>query len=171
MKTFFSKSCLATVVCLKTDVYGLYPLNSGSYAYNYGSYTYQTYPPPPVPVRPPTTSSVVTSPDNCDIPVLVNVTTDNYHNETSWDIVDVNGNTTVVSGGDYAEAHHSYIDDSGVLSCGHEYRFTIRDSYGDGICCWYGEGGYVVKVGDELVAAGGEFSTEESTEFTIEASV
>jgi len=42
-----------------------------------------------------------------------------------------------------------------------------KDSYGDGICCNYGQGGYTVKVDDEVVAEGGEFTAEETKTFSV----
>ena len=39
------------------------------------------------------------------------------------------------------------------------------DSYGDGMCCGYGEGSYSILVGDSPVASGGDF--EESASHTF----
>merc|ERR1712039_899889 len=49
------------------------------------------------------------------------------------------------------------------------YTFTITDSYGDGICCSYGNGGYSVKVNDQQVASGGQFGSEETKSFQVGA--
>ena len=43
--------------------------------------------------------------------------------------------------------------DGGVL-----YEFSITDSYGDGMCCAYGEGGYSIVVDGETIASGGDFA-------------
>merc|ERR1711982_150323 len=43
------------------------------------------------------------------------------------------------------------------------YKFKITDGYGDGLCCSYGNGGYVVEVDDDEVASGGQFGSEETT--------
>ena len=50
------------------------------------------------------------------------------------------------------------------------YTFTIYDSYGDGICCSYGSGGYTVTDGNSYTLASGgyttaSFSDEESSQF------
>ncbi len=42
--------------------------------------------------------------------------------------------------------------DGGVL-----YEFSITDSYGDGMCCTYGEGSYTILINGEEVATGGDF--------------
>jgi len=43
--------------------------------------------------------------------------------------------------------------------------FTIRDSYGDGICCEFGEGSYEVFLEGNLLFSGGEFESSESVAF------
>ena len=43
--------------------------------------------------------------------------------------------------------------DGGVL-----YEFSITDSYGDGMCCAYGEGGYSIVVDGDTIASGGDFA-------------
>ena len=49
-----------------------------------------------------------------------------------------------------------------------DYVFTIYDTYGDGICCSYGEGFYEVSTADGTVlASGGEFGLDESTPFSL----
>ena len=48
-----------------------------------------------------------------------------------------------------------------------EIRFTIYDSYSDGICCESGNGFYEVIGCDNLFASGGDFESSESTIFTV----
>ena len=45
--------------------------------------------------------------------------------------------------------------------------FTIYDSYGDGICCGFGNGSYDVIICAETVASGGNFDSQESTSFNV----
>jgi len=100
--------------------------------------------------------------------VEVSVTTDTYYTETSWDIVSgSDASNKLMSGGDYTAADTTYTQSEDLLACGEEYKFTIKDSYGDGMCCNYGQGGYIVKVDDEVVAEGGEFTAEETKTFSI----
>jgi hypothetical protein len=98
--------------------------------------------------------------------VNVYVLTDQWGGETSWDITDADGN--IVSGtalGDYegdSEYFHTVDLDDG------DYTFTIYDSFGDGICCTYGDGYYEVSLDDgTVIASGGEFTEFESTSFTL----
>jgi len=45
------------------------------------------------------------------------------------------------------------------------YLFTISDSYGDGICCDYGEGYYSISICNEVIASGGSFTDQEIVTF------
>merc|ERR1712176_588478 len=97
--------------------------------------------------------------------VKVEITTDNYGAETSFDIKDNSGDN-IMEGGDY-ESATTYAESTCVG--GGSYTFTINDSYGDGICCAYGSGSYSVKVNDEEVASGGEFSgSTEEKQFDVD---
>ena len=59
-------------------------------------------------------------------------------------------------------------DPESCLYCeGIYYSFTITDSFGDGICCAYGEGAYSVTADGEVVASGGDFADSETTLFCV----
>ncbi|MFK7808710.1 MAG: M12 family metallo-peptidase [Saprospiraceae bacterium] len=103
---------------------------------------------------------------NCnDNDVNVNITFDNYPEETSWTITNASG-TTVASGGTYpSQPDGSSISLPFCLVDGC-YDFNIFDSYGDGICCGYGNGSYSVTDGSgNVLAAGGSFTNSETTNF------
>ncbi|MEL6969138.1 MAG: M43 family zinc metalloprotease [Bacteroidota bacterium] len=96
--------------------------------------------------------------------VVVSILTDNYPGETTWQITDAGG-AVVASGGPYGS--------TGTLFTSNEclddgcYDFTIFDSYGDGICCAYGNGSYSVTVDGQTVTSGGAFASSETTNFCI----
>ena len=103
------------------------------------------------------------------IDVIVEVFTDRYYAETSWDIQDASG-TVVASGGGpgkytdwYTLYTHRFCLDKTEACGGVDYSFTIYDAFGDGICCSWGSGYYNVYVGGELKASGGEFLFSETT--------
>lgn len=97
--------------------------------------------------------------------VVVSITLDNYPEETSWSIT--SGGTTVASGGTYgSQPDGSTVTITNCLADGC-YDFTINDSYGDGICCSYGNGSYNVTVNGSSVASGGAFASSETTNFCI----
>ena len=95
--------------------------------------------------------------------VSVNVYTDNYPGETSWTISGLTGIVAESTG--YSEGFTLYES----LLCLEDgcYSFTISDSYGDGICCAYGEGYYEIVVSGVVVANGGDFSDNETITFCV----
>ncbi|MFT6679037.1 MAG: hypothetical protein ACJAZG_001710, partial [Granulosicoccus sp.] len=68
------------------------------------------------------------------------LTTDDYPGETSWSIF--NGSDEILSGGPYADAN-TLIEDQIDVAEG-DYEFSIADEFGDGICCGFGDGSYVL---------------------------
>ncbi len=110
-----------------------------------------------------TTGSLPTGTD-----LTLTITFDNYPEETSWTLVNSSG-TTVASGGTYgsqADGSTLVIPINGLANdC---YDFTILDSYGDGICCSYGNGSYTLEVtGGSVIASGGSFTSSEVTNFCL----
>ena len=93
----------------------------------------------------------------------INLTTDNYGTETSWNITNSSG-TEVASGNGYSS--NQAVTENLCLEADN-YTFTINDSYGDGICCSYGNGSYSVVVNGAEVASGDQFTSSESTDFTV----
>lgn len=101
-----------------------------------------------------------------DNEAILTIKTDNYPGETTWTIKDANG-TTLYSGGPYTSTNSIYtIDICEPNGC---FDFTIDDSYGDGICCGYGQGYYNVKDADgvELIS-GGAFTSTETKNFCLD---
>ncbi|MEO9966524.1 MAG: reprolysin-like metallopeptidase [Reichenbachiella sp.] len=103
--------------------------------------------------------------------VTLTLTLDDYPAETSWSVTNDLG-STVMSGGSYdanSDANVTKIDTS-CLSDGC-YTFTINDTYGDGICCSYGNGSYTLEdANSNLLASGGDFNSTEATNFCINGS-
>jgi len=119
----------------------------------------------------PTSAPTPAPPTNAPTPcianeIIVEVTTDNYPQETGWSIVDkANPNESVMSKnvGGYTNPGTTYTDTGCISSA--EYEFTITDEYGDGICCTYGSGSYKVIYNGAVVAEGGQFGESETKEF------
>ena len=98
--------------------------------------------------------------------VTVSITLDNYPEETSWTITNAGG-SIVASGGTYgSQPDGSTVQITNCLADGC-YDFNIFDSYGDGICCGYGNGSYTVTENGNVVASGGNFASSESTNFCV----
>jgi len=94
----------------------------------------------------------------------LDITTDRFPHQTTWDVKNSEGGT-VLSGGPYDELFTSYSE-SHCLNSGC-YTFTIRDTGRDGLCCdWFaGEGEYKLLFNSLKVKEGGEFESEESIVF------
>lgn len=99
--------------------------------------------------------------------VTLTLTFDNYPEETSWTIKNSSG-ATVASGGPYGSSPDgSTITSTNCLPAGC-YTFTINDSYGDGICCTYGNGSYSLKdAAGTTLASGSSFTTSASHNFCV----
>ena len=98
--------------------------------------------------------------------VTLNLLTDNYGSETTWNLKDANG-FIVAQGGPYTNNFTASLE-IGIPSSNECYTFTINDSIGDGICCAYGIGSYSISddSGNEIFS-GGEFSSTEATTFRV----
>ena len=95
--------------------------------------------------------------------ISVEIYTDNYPAETTWQISGLEG--VVVSGEVYDNAFTLYQE----LLCLDDgcYSFTINDSLDDGICCEYGEGYYQIISEGVIIASGGEFASNETVMFCV----
>lgn len=102
--------------------------------------------------------------DTCsDNEVVITIVTDNYASETSWTLKNASG-STIASGSGYNNNSTNTITQCLPNGC---YDFTINDSYGDGICCSYGNGSYTIKQGSTTLASGGSFSSSETKNFCV----
>lgn len=106
--------------------------------------------------------------DTLDLNVLIlELTTDEYPNETSWEVVDEAG-TIVFSGSGFEDNYEeltTYFLPMQLPTVGC-YRFTLIDSGGDGLCCGYGDGSYkLLNESGELLQEGGAFGSSESFGF------
>jgi hypothetical protein len=103
--------------------------------------------------------------------VTVTIVLDNYPEETSWNIKN-SGGTTVASGGPYGSSPDgSTITQTVCLPVGCNYTFTINDSYGDGICCSFGNGSYNVKnAAGVTLFSGASFTSSASHTFCVTSS-
>jgi len=111
-------------------------------------------PNPPTP-NPPTSNPPSGCPKKKQKELIIEITTDNY-GEDETEIYVEKRNKKGEFKKKFLEKNDFGNNESHVIgkclkdknSC---YRFTILDSYGDGICCDYGNGSYKVTYGDELV--------------------
>jgi hypothetical protein len=101
--------------------------------------------------------------------VFLELLTDNWAEETSWELRDAGG-TVLYSDGPYQQG----TDDNTIFNYdfdvvqGECYFFEIFDTAGDGICCGFGLGNYTLTTDDgTVIIDGGEFGSSETTEIGI----
>jgi len=92
--------------------------------------------------------------------------TDDFGQETTWVFEDENGNI-MNQGGPYAD--NITVNETFSVSPNLCYTFTILDSFGDGICCGFGQGSYSLTTdnGTEIFS-GGEFNAQEATQISVD---
>lgn len=96
-----------------------------------------------------------------DNELTLTIITDDYGNETTWEVT--SGSTVLYSGGPYSNNSTEVISLCLPDGC---YDFTIFDSYGDGICCAYGNGSYqVTDDAGQVLISGGQFGSQETQQF------
>jgi len=94
--------------------------------------------------------------------VTVNLLTDRYGNETSWEVVRNVDNFTVMAAAGFGSREASFKSYCLPPNC---YTFQIYDSFGDGISGNYGNGSFAVTVDNEVILSGGNFTYSESVSF------
>ena len=103
--------------------------------------------------------------------ITVKISTDQYGSETTWNLKNSAG-TTVAQGGPYTDAGGAGVypkPDVNLTLPNDCYTFSIVDSYGDGMCCAYGNGSYQVLANGVLISGmtGGNFGSGESKKYGV----
>ncbi len=108
--------------------------------------------------------------NNTDVATTLTITFDNYPEETSWEITDNDGNV-VFAGGTYKDEPDGSTKTIHMAIAPGCYTFTMKDSYGDGMCCSYGNGSYSFKKDSDgtVLASGASYKKSESTDFCLNA--
>jgi len=129
--------------------------------------------PTPSPTVSPTTSPTISSqPTGCsgcatgEFSFKLEVMTDRYPQETSWSIENASG--TSYGTNPVGMSQNTLYEEEYCLPENIIYTFTINDTFGDGVCCGYGNGyyrGYRNNESTETIS-GGDFDSSESKTFT-----
>lgn len=99
--------------------------------------------------------------------LTLTITLDNYPEETAWTLQ--TGGSTVASNS-YSTANpdgSTVVENINGLSSG-DYTFTITDSFGDGICCGFGNGSYTLESSEGVIVSGGDFGASDVTNFCVD---
>jgi len=115
---------------------------------------------------------LIGEPEFCEVgegnsEILVRIITDQYPTETSWGIADGLGYVFFKEAGSYNQQFQEYTETVSNLCRGYEYTFVIEDTFGDGICCSWGEGSYTGLFEGSTIFQGGEFGLQEVETFTL----
>jgi hypothetical protein len=106
--------------------------------------------------------------------ITIKITLDRWASETSWSLKNSAGANVAVNpvynnGNDFA-ANGTYPQPDINLTLPNDcYTFQILDSYGDGICCDYGNGGYQIWANGTLIPgmSGGTFTSSDRRIFGV----
>jgi len=90
-----------------------------------------------------------------EVEVIIEINPDDYPNETSWILLA--NNLEILTGGSNSDT--ICVDAEACI------QFLIYDTFGDGICCGFGDGSYAVYVDGAIVGSGGDFTTYENATF------
>ncbi|MGY6561185.1 MAG: T9SS type A sorting domain-containing protein [Luteibaculaceae bacterium] len=104
--------------------------------------------------------------------VTLQLQRDRYGAETTWQFANSSGDI-IATGGPYSNVGFfqplpPLLNYDICLSAGC-YVFTIFDSFGDGICCGFGQGFFNVidNVTGEVLGTGGQFTTQQTVNFCV----
>jgi len=128
-----------------------------------------TPPPTPAPTPKPTPGRDFFNFENgCyggDVLIRVEARADEYSTDTSWEILDPDG-VRILHQPEGSFAELEYKTSSICVPHG-EYTFVIRDKYGDGMCCRYGEGFFKVSFDGREVLNGGSYNEDVTVKLNV----
>ena len=127
----------------------------------------QPTPVPPAPSpTPPAPTPTPPAPASFDIKITIKH--DDFPEETSWSLKDAQGTVWLRQKMDTVFKWGALVEKTVAVPAG-EYTFTIRDDYGDGICCQEGNGYFSVLVVCNTVLSGGSFGTQDGGTFVVDS--
>jgi len=95
----------------------------------------------------------------------LNLVTDDYPEETGFTLVNTTTNTNIIAVPIGSVSGPQTLNFCLANGC---YRFVIRDSYGDGICCGSGQGSFTLTGPTQnLIGTGGQFTTSDTILFCV----
>jgi len=99
--------------------------------------------------------------------VTLQATLDTYYEEFSWTIKDADTGQLIQEGSNYDS---EVVSEEICLENGC-YELEVKDSYGDGICCDYGEGSFALvnPQGQKFYSSNGNYGTSESILFCVQS--
>jgi hypothetical protein len=120
-------------------------------------------------------SSLTTSTSSMTSPVTIVVKTDAYPMETSYRLRTITSNRDILISPMFTAPETVYTQ-TVYLEPGKDYRLTMRDAFGDGICCYYGPGYVQINAGTSIrgpiiAAERGDYGLTRTLYFTVPTSM
>lgn len=101
--------------------------------------------------------------------LLLTLLTDDFPSETTWEVRNERSGEVIATGGPYGDGGTLYEEQIPIpdLGC---YTLDVFDSASDGLCCFFGEGGFALLSPDgDTLGQGAEFTNVASTNFKVQA--
>jgi len=100
--------------------------------------------------------------------LLLTITLDNLGSQNTWELKDDNG-VVMGQGGPWTNFQNGTVHAIPICVPEGCYEFAIYDSGNNGMCCFNGNGGFVLEdMNGEVLAAGSDFGGQSITSFCIE---
>jgi len=125
-----------------------------------------TLQPTPKPTPPSNFFNPLTGCFGGDINIKVEARADEYSNDTSWELTDQTGKRLMHQPEGSFKEELEYKSSEMCVPPGN-HTFEIRDKYGDGMCCRYGEGFFKVHLNDREVLNGGSYNENITTRLNV----
>jgi len=112
-------------------------------------------------------NSITADLENDNEAVILEITADNFPQETTWSLTEQGSNTVLLSGNLDGVNDGQTTQQELCVDPNECYTLTLFDTYGDGICCGYGFGSFTVMLqdGTPLVIGDGDFGAQSSNNF------
>jgi hypothetical protein len=104
------------------------------------------------------------------ITIEISITLDKYPLDTTWNIINSVSGEMVVTSTSYDESLAGTTQIDTICLLNGEYTFTIFDVFEDGMCCKWGDGGYILRYlssGNEIISGGEWVGASETRSFSI----
>jgi len=92
------------------------------------------------------------------VEITIEIMTDGYGYESSWQLSYANGSIIGGGGVNPTYANATLTTQTFCVSAEACLKFEMYDSFGDGMCCGYGNGYYNILMDGDLIATGGSFT-------------
>jgi len=101
--------------------------------------------------------------------VKLKIKLDYYGSETTWELINDANGQVVESGGPYQDGNNGQIINKTWALDDGNYTYNIDDSYGDGICCDYGNGWAKIlnESNQVIIESDGNFGSFDALNFTV----